>query len=77
MNRRPTALVAVAAVAVPLAFSAPAGASTSWVCNVPGEGWVTFVTADDHAQDGIETANGRAGQTFHERFGEVCIVESS
>jgi hypothetical protein len=46
-----------------------------WVCNVPGEGDVTFVTAADAAHHGIETANARAGQTFNLRFGEVCRVE--
>jgi hypothetical protein len=46
-----------------------------WVCNVPGEGDVTFVTAADAARHGIDTANAHAGQTFKLRFGEVCRVE--
>lgn len=74
MNRRLTATVAASAVALPLALSPPAGARTNWVCNVPGEGLVTFVSAGDRAQFGLETANGRAGQTFYDRFGEVCTV---
>ena len=77
MNRSSAAFVAIAAVAVPLALSAPAGASTNWVCDVPDEGLVTFVTAADAARHGLETANARAGQTFHDRFGETCHVQSS
>jgi hypothetical protein len=75
MIRRPAAFVAIAAIAVPLALSAPAGARTNWVCDVPDEGLVTFVSAADAAHHGIETANARAGQTFHDRFGETCHVE--
>jgi hypothetical protein len=37
---------------------------------------VVFVTAADAARHGIDTANSRAGTTFHDRFGEVCHVES-
>ena len=77
MNRSSAAFVAIAAVAAPLALSAPAGASTKWVCNVPDEGLVTFVTAADAARYGLETANARAGRTFHDRFGETCHVEST
>jgi hypothetical protein len=43
-----------------------------WVCDVPGEGDVAFVTAADAAAHGIHTANAKAGQVFHDQFGEVC-----
>ena len=76
MNRRLKGLVGTAAIALPLVLSAQASASTKWVCDVPGEGLVTFVTAADAARHGIETANSRAGVVFHERFGETCHVES-
>jgi hypothetical protein len=74
MRRVGAAVGAVAGILV-TAWPAPAGASVMWVCNVPGEGDVTFVTAADAAHHGIETANARAGQTFNLRFGEVCRVE--
>jgi hypothetical protein len=60
-----------------LTLALPAQASVKWVCNVPGEGDVTFVTAADAALHGINTANRLAGQVFHDRFGEVCRVETS
>jgi hypothetical protein len=65
------------AIASFLTLSAPAGARTLWICDVPGEGLVTFVSAADAARHGIETANSRAGAVFHARFGETCHVESS
>jgi hypothetical protein len=58
-----------------LMLALPAQASVQWVCNVPGEGDVTFVTAADAALHGINTANARAGQVFHDQFGEVCRVQ--
>jgi hypothetical protein len=64
----------LAAIALVLMLGLPAHASVRWVCNVPGEGDVTFVTAADAALHGISTANGRAGQVFHDQFGEVCRV---
>jgi hypothetical protein len=76
MKRRMKGFVAATAIALPLAVSAQAGASTLWVCDVPNEGLVTFVTAADAAGPGIATANSRAGAVFHERFGETCHVES-
>ena len=76
MNRRLTATVAVSAIVLPLVLTTPAGARTNWVCIVPGEGPVTFVSAADRAHLGIETANGTAGQTFLARFGEICTVQS-
>jgi hypothetical protein len=57
-----------------LAWPASAGASVKWVCVVPGEGPVTFVSVPDAARHGIDTANAQAGQTFNRKFGEVCIV---
>jgi hypothetical protein len=70
--------VAIAAVTVSLSLvlSTQASASTKWVCDVPNEGLVVFVTAADAARHGIDTANNTAGMTFHDRFGEVCHVES-
>jgi hypothetical protein len=62
-------------LAVTGALPTGAGASTKWVCVVPGEGVVTFVTAADAARHGINTANSKAGVVFHDRFGEVCHVE--
>ena len=63
------------ALALAFAFPASAGARTSWVCDVPGEGTVTFVSAADAAHHGIEQANARAGVVFHDQFGETCHVE--
>jgi hypothetical protein len=48
--------------------------SVKWVCDVPGEGLVTFVSVPRAAFHGISQANLHAGQTFHDRFGEVCTV---
>jgi hypothetical protein len=62
------------AVALFLAWPASAGASVNWVCDVPGEGPVTFVSVSDAARHGIDTANAHAGQTFNRKFGEVCTV---
>jgi hypothetical protein len=72
------ALLAAIAVAMALAFPASAGAKTgavNWVCNVPGEGDVTFVSAPLAARNGIERANQTAGSTFFRQFGELCRVE--
>jgi ABC-type sugar transport system substrate-binding protein len=66
----------LAAAALILAPTLPAHASVKWICNVPGEGDVTFVTAANAALHGINTANARAGQVFHDQFGEVCTVVS-
>jgi hypothetical protein len=76
MNRRFKCLLATAAIALPLVLSTQASASTRWVCDVPGEGLVMFVTAADAARHGIDTANSRAGVVFYDRFGETCHVES-
>jgi hypothetical protein len=69
------AAVPTIALALSLAFPAGAGADTKWVCDVPGEGLKTFVTAADAARHGIDQANSRAGVVFHDQFGEVCHVE--
>jgi hypothetical protein len=66
--------VVLAAIALTLLASLPAQASVRWICNVPGEGDVTFVTVADAAAHGITTANATAGTTFNLRFGEVCRV---
>ena len=60
-----------------LAWPASASARVNWVCDVPGEGRVVFVSASDAARHGIETANAHAGQTFLRNFGEVCTVENA
>jgi hypothetical protein len=62
------------AMVLTLMLVLPAQASVQWVCNVPGEGDVTFVTAGDAALHGITTANAKAGQVFHDQFGEECRV---
>jgi hypothetical protein len=76
MNKHVRVGVAALGLACALVLSAQAGARTLWVCDVPNEGTVTFVSAADAARHGIDTANARAGMTFHDRFGEVCQVES-
>ena len=64
----------IGALVLTLVLVLPAQASVRWVCNVPGEGDVTFVTAADAALHGINTANTKAGQVFYDRFGEECRV---
>ena len=76
MNGPVRVSVATLAIAVPLSLSAPASARTLWVCEVPNEGTVTFVSASDAARHGIDTANTKAGTVFHDQFGETCRVES-
>jgi hypothetical protein len=76
MNKEMRVGVAALALAGALALSAQASARTLWVCDVPGEGPVTFVSAADAARHGIDTANTKAGMVFHDRFGESCQVES-
>ena len=76
MQAKVRAAIVAVIVSLPLALSAQASASTKWVCDVPNEGLVVFVTAADAARHGIDTANSTAGVTFHDRFGEVCHVES-
>jgi hypothetical protein len=76
MNGHVRAGIATVAIALPLGLAAKSSAATLWVCEVPNVGRVVFVTAADAARHGIDTANSRAGVTFHLRFGEVCHVES-
>jgi len=76
MRRLIGAVIATAVVAFALALPAGAAARTLWICNVPGEGDVTFVSAADAALHGITKANEKAGAVFHNQFGEVCRVES-
>ena len=76
MQGKIRAAIAAVTISLPLALSAQASASTKWVCDVPNEGLVVFVTAADAARHGIDTANATAGTTFHDRFGEVCHVEA-
>ena len=81
MRRSVLAIVAAAALTLTLALALPAeaGASTNWVCKVPEDGktvTVTFVSAGDSAVGGISTANGTAGEVFHDQFGEKCKVVS-
>lgn len=64
------------AMACGLGLSAQASARTLWVCEVPNEGTVTFVSAAEAARHGIDTANTTAGTVFHDQFGESCHVES-
>src|SRR2546427_131141 len=52
----------------------PGQASVKWIGNAPGEGAVTFVPAADAGLHGINTANTKAGQVFHDKFGEECRV---
>jgi hypothetical protein len=55
------------AVTLFLAWPASADARVKWVCDVPGEGPVTFVSVSDAARNGIDTS-------FNRNFGEVCTV---
>jgi hypothetical protein len=76
MQAKIRAAIVAVTISLSLVLSAQASASTKWVCDVPNEGLVVFVTAADAARHGIDTANSTAGTTFHDRFGEVCHVES-
>lgn len=62
------------ALVVAVLWPSTAQARVNWVCDVPGEGTVVFVSAADAARHGIDTANAHAGQTFNRNFGEVCTV---
>ena len=74
MKRRTKALVGASALAVAVVLPSTSEARVNWVCNVPGEGTVVFVSAADAAHHGLETANAHAGLTFNRNFGEVCTV---
>ena len=74
----PVAVALMLALALTLALAAHAVGKTgavNWVCDVPGEGTVTFVSAPEAARHGIVQANSRAGAVFHDQFGEDCHVE--
>ncbi len=66
------AVVLVFCLAIPAQAGTPK--SVHWVCDVPGEGLVTFVSVPAAAAHGINTANDHAGQVFYDQFGEVCTV---
>ena len=74
MRRLVRAVAAAGVLALALALPAGAGARTNWVCDVPGEGTVTFVSAGDAAFDGLTQANRKAGEVFRLKFGEDCEV---
>ena len=78
MKRLISTLVPAVVLTLALAIPAQAGRprTVRWVCEVPDVGTVIFVTAADRAQDGIETANEHAGETFARQFFENCHVES-
>jgi hypothetical protein len=67
------AVVLAASFALPVLAGQPR--TVVWVCDVPGEGRVEFVTAAEAARHGITQANSRAGVVFLNQFGEVCTVE--
>ena len=77
MKRLLSTLVAAIVLTLTLTIPAQAGQPRTvfWVCDVPNEGLVTFVTAAEAARHGINTANAHAGQVFANRFGEVCTVK--
>lgn len=76
MRRLITAMLGATVLTLALAFPAVGGQprTVTWVCDVPGEGLVTFVTAAEAARHGITQANSTAGQVFFDKFGEVCTV---
>jgi hypothetical protein len=74
MRRLVGTTVAAVVLSLPLALPAGAGARTEWMCNVPGEGLVTFVSAGNAAVHGLTQANSRAGEVFSQKFGEQCDV---
>ena len=77
MKRFVKAMVAAIVLTLALALPAQGGQplTVKWVCDVPGVGLVTFVTAAEAARHGIDQANSTAGQVFYDQFGEVCTVE--
>ena len=79
MKRLIKAVVQASILALMLVLPAHAAVekTVTWVCDVPGEGLVTFVSAPGAAVHGINMANAHAGQTFHNNFGEECTVVST
>jgi hypothetical protein len=74
MKRRLAGLIGGITLVLAVALPSSADANVNWVCDVPGEGTVVFVSAADAARHGLDTANAHAGQTFNRNFGEVCTV---
>ena len=79
MKRFIQALVAASVLALMLVLPAygATAKTVAWVCDVPGEELVTFVSAPGAALHGITQANAYAGETFRNNFGEECTVVSS
>jgi hypothetical protein len=81
MKRSIKALVPAFVIVLTLMLALPAQGATvksvKWVCDVPGEGLVTFVSAPGAALHGITRANAAAGKVFFDQFGEVCTVVST
>ena len=81
MKRLIKALVPATVLVLTLVLALPAQGATEktvkWVCDVPGQGLVIFVSAPGAALHGITQANATAGRVFLNQFGEVCTVVSS
>jgi hypothetical protein len=76
VKRFPAVIAAIAlmfALVLPTSAGAKIGA-VKWVCDVPGEGEVTFVSAPAAAEHGITQADSRAGDFAFAMFGEECEV---
>ena len=77
MKRRLKALIGGVGLVLAVALPSSAGANVNWLCDVPGEGTVVFVSAADAARHGLVTANAHAGQTFNRNFGKsFCVVKA-
>jgi hypothetical protein len=81
MKKFSKALAPAAVLVLTFVLVLPAHGATEktvkWVCDVPSEGLVTFVSAPGAALHGITRANATAGTVFLDQFGEVCTVVSS
>ncbi len=77
MRRLVKAMVTATVLTLSIALPAQGAVdrTVKWVCTVPGEGDVVFVSAPDAALHGIDQANSTAGVVFGTQFGEVCRVE--
>jgi hypothetical protein len=77
MRRLFTTFIAAIALTLALALPASTGAKTGavkWICDVPDEGEVTFVSAPAAAEHGIRQADDTAGDFAFAMFGEECEV---
>ena len=76
IKRAGTAVAGAAVLSLALVAPALAGVPRTvlWVCDVPDEGSVTFVTAAEAARHGINQADSRAGEVFADQFDEDCAV---